>query len=361
MRMRERMIVLCAAWFASAAIASPSAWAWHEEGHQAACRSAVASLGKDAMPTFFQAGAGMIAHACVDPDCFTRPIAPSELHEAESPEHHFDLELLEGNAPPARRYEYLAFCAQRKIDPRKAGLLPFAVAEWTQRLTVALAEYRKWPDNPYIQQKCLLYAGILSHYAADLCQPLHTTIHYDGRSRSDGNSPRSGIHSKVDALLGKLAIDANRPLAGVQAAPMDDLLAGVMAEIAASHALVERVYELEKDLPTYDAPLAAGSPAARFAAERLRACARFIASLYLTAWRDSAKIKLPEWLHREAAGGPGEKAGGADGKAGEASDKPGDSTEKTGDSGEKAKDPSSVTKGISKSQAPNPKQAPITE
>jgi hypothetical protein len=302
MRMRGTLISLCAGWLAIAAAGPSPALAWHEEGHQAASRAAVASIAKDAMPTFFLAGAGMIAHESVEPDMFMRPIAPPELYEAEAPEHHFDIELLEGNAPPLRRYEYLAFCAARKIDPRKAGLLPFAVTEWTQRLTVALAEHRKWPDNPFIQQKCLVYAGILSHYAADLCQPLHTTIHYDGRARADGNSPRSGIHNKVDALLGKLALDANQPLADLKAAPFDNLMEAVLAEVAASHALVEKVYELEKDLPAYDAPLAADSAAGRFTAERMRACARFIASLYLTAWRDSAKIKLPEWHHRESVG-----------------------------------------------------------
>jgi hypothetical protein len=306
--------VLCGAWLAIAAACSSPAWAWHEEGHQSASRWAVAALGKDSMPEFFLAGAGAIAHESVDPDLFMRPIAPPELADAESPEHHFDVELLEGNAPPPPRYEYLAFCAARKIDPRKAGLLPFAVTEWTQRLTVALAEHRKWPDNPLIQQKCLLYAGILSHYGADLCQPLHTTIHYDGRAGADGNTPHSGIHNKVDALLGKLVRDANRPPADPKPAPFDNVMAAVLTEVAASHALVEKVYELEKDLPAYEAPLVADSPAGRFADERLWACARFVASLYLTAWRDSQKIKLPAWHHRESIGDSGERTKGPSGE-----------------------------------------------
>ena len=290
-------------WVAVAAVLclSAPALAWHEEGHQAAARAAVAALGRDSLPAFFLAGADAVAHASLDPDCFTRPIAPAELHAAESPEHRFDLELLEGNRPPNRRYEYVALCAARKLDPSRPGFLPYAVAEYTQRLTVALAEHRRWPDNPYIRRKCLLYAGLLSHYAADLCQPLHTTIHYDGRAGADGNSPRSGIHLKMDALLGKLAVDANRPLADLKAAPFDDLMAGIWAEVAASHAPVDRVYELEKDLPAYEAALDANSPSARFAADRLRACARFTASLYLTAWRDSQSIRFPEWHKREPA------------------------------------------------------------
>jgi hypothetical protein len=77
-------------------------------------------------------------------------------------------------------------------------------------------------------------------------------------------------------------------------------MAGIWAEVAASHAPVDRVYELEKDLPAYEAALDANSPSARFAADRLRACTRFTASLYLTAWRDSQSIRFPEWHKREA-------------------------------------------------------------
>ncbi|NTU79540.1 MAG: hypothetical protein HGA45_09075, partial [Chloroflexales bacterium] len=65
----------------------------------------MAALEANAVPAFFREGAAAVAHASLDPDCFTRPIAPVELHAAESPEHRFDLELLEGNAPPNRRYE----------------------------------------------------------------------------------------------------------------------------------------------------------------------------------------------------------------------------------------------------------------
>ena len=296
MRIQSALHVVVALSFPLALTSKP-AWAWHEEGHKAAARAAVAALPADSLPAFFRQGAGAIAQGAPEPDLFTRPIGPPALHDAESPDHRFDLELLEGNAPPVRRYDLVAFCAARKIDPRRIGFLPYAVCEWTQKLSVALAEHRKWPDNPLIRQKCLLYAGILSHYAADLCQPLHTTIHYDGRAGADGNSPRSGIHMKVDALLDKLAVDANVPLAGVQAAAMDDLFAGVMAEVAASHALVE----LEKFLPAYEAPLEANSPAAAFAADCLRACARFTASLYLTAWKDSQSIRFPPWHKREEA------------------------------------------------------------
>jgi hypothetical protein len=88
-------------------------------------------------------------------------------------------------------------------------------------------------------------------------------------------------------------------LKGVTPAPLEgDLLTAVLAEIARTHALVEGVYEMEKDLPAMDAPLPEGGPAAKFTAERLTATVQFTASLYLTAWRDSAAVKLPNWYRR---------------------------------------------------------------
>ena len=288
---------------AAVGLASARAGAWHGKGHHVATTLAVEAVGGK-LPAFFGAGAAGVAHCSLDPDLFTRPIAPEPLHSAEASEHYFDVELLAGTCRledlPATRYEYIELCARHGLKPNKIGLLPYAVAEWTQRLTVAFAEHRAYPDNPHVRGKCLVYAGILAHYAQDLCQPLHVTVHWDGRAKPDGSSPRSGIHAKVDALLGKLHVDRRGVLGGIKIAALDKLAPGVLAEIRRSHALVEAVYAMEKQVPAMTDPLPPDSDVGRFAAERLRACVRFTASLYLTAWRDSAaiKAKLPKWYHR---------------------------------------------------------------
>jgi hypothetical protein len=306
-----------------------TAWGWHGKGHYDATMLALRAVKADGnLPAFFVAGAGTVAHASLDPDNFTRPIAPEALHKAESPEHFFDVDveslagepLADANIP-ADRYAFIELCFARGLKPNRVGLLPYAVTEWTQRLTVALAEHRKYPGDPAIRAKCLLDAGMLSHYAADLCQPLHVTIHYDGRSGPDGKSPRSGIHAKVDALLGKLTPDANAApatsanptvtispddvapiatalLADVHPAAFGVVLPAVMAEIRRSAALVDRVYELEKQLPAETDPIAPGSAVEKFTTDRMRAATGFIASLYVTAWRDSAAIELPWWYRR---------------------------------------------------------------
>ena len=293
-----------------------AAQAWHGKGHYDATMLALRAAKADGnFPAFLAAGAGTVAHASLDPDNFTRPIAPDALHKAESPEHFFDIDvkplagahLTDANMPPDR-YAFIDLCFARGVKPNSVGLLPYAVTEWTQRLTVALAEYRKYPRDPAIQAKCLIYAGLLAHYAADLCQPLHVTISYDGRPGPDGKSPRSGIHAKIDALLGKLmldpappsaraAIDANSLLADLRPAAFPAVMPAVMAQIRRSAALVDRVYELEKQLPAEADAITTGSDVEKFTIDRARAAALFIASLYLTAWQDSAAIKLP-WWHR---------------------------------------------------------------
>lgn len=278
-------------------LAAAPAGAWHGKGHLLASRQAAALLPPE-VPAFLRDGATAVAHFSLDPDTFTRPIAPDDLHAAESPEHFFDLERLAGADIPARRYDLLAWCYKNDLAPAKVGLAPYAIAEWTQRLTVAFAEHRRWGDNPHIRQKCLLYAGMLAHYAQDVCQPLHTTVHYDGRLKDDGASPRSGIHNKLDALLGKLPAGAKAGVASQDIQPLEALFPAVIEQIKASHALVDKVYEMEKLLPAYEEPMKAGSQAEAFARDRLNAAAAFTARLILTAWRDSAGVKLPDWHQR---------------------------------------------------------------
>lgn len=275
--------------------------AWWPVGHGILSEAAVRALPEE-MPSFFRDGAEAIAHHSFDPDIAKNRAVPLAT-STEAPEHFFDWELIEkplGNSPqPPTRYEYLKFCFKNGVAPQRAGLLPYAVAEWTERLTVAFAEHRRWPGNKRTQEKCLLYAGTLAHYAQDLCQPLHTTIHHDGRTQNDGSSPKTGIHAKVDALVEVLAASPEVLARGQKIEPVTRLLTDVMQEIQASHLLVDDVYALETVLPAAgQKPAQADAAVLAFTDQRAREATRFAASLFLTAWRDSAQVKLPEWLQR---------------------------------------------------------------
>jgi hypothetical protein len=266
-------------------------------GHYKATLLAVQALPQD-MPAFFCAGAAEMSSGSMDPDVFKLDSLP-QLRKGEYPEHYFDLEPLKGAPPPATRYEFVQLCAKEGLSPDKVGTLPYALAEWTQRLTVAFAQYRQWPDDPAAWHKCLVYAGILAHYAEDACQPLHTTIDYDGRAGPDGQSPRSGIHAKVDALIQKIDTNAKTLAAGLKVEPFDALWPAILQQLQRSHALVDQTYELEKEFPARYQPLSQESKAAGFAKDRLQAAAWFTAALYATAWRDSARLGVPAWHVRE--------------------------------------------------------------
>jgi endonuclease/exonuclease/phosphatase family metal-dependent hydrolase len=280
------------------AAAALPAMGWHGEGHARISRIAVRAA-SDALPEFFGKGIGTIAHSSVDPDMFTRPIAPAQLHAAEAPEHYLDYELVSDQSLPATRPEFLARIYAKDLTPKKVGLLPYAITEWTQKLTVAFAEHRRYPDNPHIRTKCLIYAGILGHYAADLAMPLHTTIHFNGRVGEDGSKTHKGIHLKTDRIVQKLTVDEARAAGQVQAEVYPKVFPAVMKAFLASHARVDRVYELADEIPAYAEPLKADSPVADLARERMLAGAGLQAGLYRTAWTQSADIELPDWYNRD--------------------------------------------------------------
>jgi hypothetical protein len=276
-----------------------AAYGYDGPGHHLATQIAVAGLPEE-MPAFFRGAGPAMASGSLDPDVFKVRELP-QLRDGEYPEHYFDVELLKGRTVPPLRYGFLDLCAKEGIQTSKVGTLPYALAEWTQRLTVAFADHRHFPDSARLRAKCIVYAGILAHYAADATQPLHTTIHYDGRATPDGKSPRSGIHAKVDALIEKVPVEPAVVAVKIKPRAFAKLWPAILEQIDRSRALVDRVYALERQLPGRDEQLGEDAEVIAFGRDRLEAAAEFIASLYLTAWRDSADLPLPDWHLRGLA------------------------------------------------------------
>jgi hypothetical protein len=278
-------------------LGAASAAAWLTPGHRRVAVAAVEALPAD-FPAFFRAGAATVGHLSVDPDLHKNAGTP-ELKVREEPEHYIDLERLAGRPLPATRAEYFRLMVELGRQPAEMGYLPYAVIEGAERLALCFAEHRRWPDNPHVRDKCLVYAGLLAHSAADLDQPLHTTIHHDGWALPDGASPFTGIHARVDALVERSPFDAVAAVAELTVAPYADLRRGVLEELAASHARLDATYRLEPDLAR-DQGFAA-PPVVEFACERFRASTLFLARLFATAWELSARLELPDWLRRESS------------------------------------------------------------
>ena len=286
------MKTICATWLAIAAgLGAGPAAAWWGDGHGILTKGAVLALPEE-LPAFFRQGGDMASHVVFDPDLFKNRRTPLLSH-AEHGEHYFDLEYLGGRAIPSQRSDFIALCFEMQLDPRRVGMAPYALAEWTERLAVAFAEHRQWPENEAIQQKCLVYAGILAHYAQDICQPLHTTRDFDGKPQSDGTVLGKGIHERVDSSVERLGFAPDSLAAEQEVVVFDPLMKAITDQITKSNWRVGDVYALlghwEDDS---DARVRA------LALELARTSVRFTASLYATAWHQSAEVRLPRWLER---------------------------------------------------------------
>jgi len=269
--------------------------AWWPEGHAIVTRAAVRSLG-DEMPAFFREGEGMIAHSVKDPGVIKSRAVP-QLHASEGPEHYLDLELLQGRDLPETRGEFVALCQELEANPKYVGFLAYSLAEWTQRLAVAFAEHRKWPENENVRTKALVYAGILAHYANDAGQPLHLTIHFDGRVGDDGKPPHNGIHEKVDGLIQGLKFTAD-DLTCEAPAGCEDLMTGIMDMVNESREHIDTIYELEAALLADDPSEEDAAAIRALTLDRGQASARFTAVVFQTAWDISESVSLPSWIDR---------------------------------------------------------------
>lgn len=269
--------------------------AWWTGGHVILSKAAVRVL-PDEIPNFFKSSGLMIAHCSADPDLVNNRNVP-HLRSTQHPNHYFDLELLKDNNLPETRYALINLCNQLKLDPEKVGFLPYEIIEATERLALSFAEHRKYPQNSYIQQKCLVYAGLLGHYSEDVCQPLHVTLHHNGRVNANGEViAHKGIHYKVDAIIEHVGFTSEQLTKGLQIQALDDLRKDVLTVVLTKHSEVTRLYELADQFPSENEAEPTLSPeVADFVKHMAVSATQFTAQLYLTAWQMSKDITFPGW------------------------------------------------------------------
>jgi hypothetical protein len=280
MKRRLLSVVLILAW------PVPS-FAWWVKGHETIVKAAAGSLPAD-MPVFFRAGTTALAQGAGDPDRWKNRAARF-LRPAESPDHYIDLEDYQGKPLPEDRYQAIQLLYRLGARPERAGMLPYAVMEHFDRLTVAFYDYRQNPDDEAVRSKWLVFAGLLSHYTGDTVVPLHTTRDYDGRKQPDGSFLQKGIHARIDGFPEKFNLTAEEIARGLTAREEADPWKRVAAEIDASHKLVDRCYEFDR-LGAFRAPTEVSRA---FILDRCRSGAQFTADLFYTAWKRSATLQPP--------------------------------------------------------------------
>jgi hypothetical protein len=258
--------------------------AWWVKGHESIAEAAAACL-PDEVPAFFRAGGKQMGHYSGDPDRWKNPSARSS-GSATGPDHYIDLEDYQGKELPENRYQAIALLQGLNVKPERAGLLPYAIMEYYDRLSCAFYDYRADPDNPAIRAKCLVYAGNLAHFTGDCSMPLHTTRDYDGKRMPDGKVLQKGIHAKIDAFPERHGISPEEIARGLKAQAIEDVWGYVVKTVKESHTHINRCYELDKD-GTFERP----TPESRqFILERCRVGAQFTMDLWYSAWLRSAKM-----------------------------------------------------------------------
>jgi hypothetical protein len=258
--------------------------AWWVNGHASIAEAAVADLPVE-MPAFFRAGGKQLGHYAGDPDRWKNPSA-KHLRAAESPDHFLDLENYGGQSLPDDRYQAIVLLLERKQKPEQTGMLPYAIMENYDRLSCAFYDYRAQPDDPAVRAKCLVYAGVLSHFTGDLAMPLHTTRDYDGRPGPGDTILQKGIHAKIDAFPERHGLTAEEISRGLKAQALDDVWGHVIKTLHESHKHVGRCYELDQ-AGAFDKPTAASR---QFILDRCRVGAQLTVDLWYSAWLRSAKM-----------------------------------------------------------------------
>ena len=276
---------------------APAVRQWGEHGHALIGRAAADAL-PDSMPAFFRAAADHLSYLNPEPDRWRDRVErdlDGALNAARAPEHYIDLELVPAGVLDAPdRFAYADSLAAHGEEAKTAGVLPYQILEMTQRLRVGFRQWRAAEtdrERAYVEARILNDAGILGHYVADGSNPHHTTIHYNGWAGDDGRfaTLERGFHGRFESAY----VEANVDLADVEGAltmPARDLgpvRPAVWGYVAETHALVERLYELDE--AESFGPDTEGADHRAFAVDRLAAGAAMLRDLWWTAWVTSAE------------------------------------------------------------------------
>lgn len=299
------------------------AQAWDETGHSIVVDAAVRRLPAD-VPDFVRTGVAVkrLRYLASEPDRWRNMRMPP-MGQLNSPDHYFDVELVElyeltpATLPPLR-YALLSHIAAYKArhpdkdyqhDPAKdpegklgwPGFAPYRICELYVQLKSSwrtLNTYEKYRDVATEaelragRENIVYLMGIISHYVADVAQPLHTTVHYDGWT---GPNPkeyvtRKGyIHRLIDAgVIERARLTADRLPKDVPAMRIDDekLFRQVVAFIQSSHGRMEEVYALEKR-GAFESDSEHFAEGTALVADRLAAAGAMLAAIWDAAYRDA--------------------------------------------------------------------------
>ena len=282
------------------------ALAWGEDGHELVNRAAARALPSDA-PEWLRREA-RLTYLGPEPDRW-RHAELTHMNKAFAPDHYVNLESVQGidlDRPPENRFAWMEALRAADKKPDLVGFAPYHVVELCQRIEAAVVSLELIdPAHPEAAERrrqaeeVLVYvAGTLGHYVADLANPHHCTIHYNGWR---GDNPErfatdDETHARFESVFVHREVEALRAAVKVVDETRRDLeyVRAIWDLVRESHGELKPLYRLDRD-----GAFAEGSDPARgvaFAARRMSRGATLLRDLWITASlrgaRRAAALKL---------------------------------------------------------------------
>jgi hypothetical protein len=267
-------------------------WAWGRVGHDIVGEAATYGTPSE-MPRFFHDAYPQLVWLSYDPDRWRR--AGVSIDAVNPPDHYLDYEYVAHLELPPDRFEYLDLQYRtdtlrlQGISNTSAGFLPWRIAELMQTLerqwqlwaTQAMTEV----ERDHVERSILFISGILGHYVGDAANPHHTTMHYNGwvlAPNPEGYRNDCGTHRRFETEFVTRMVDP-RDVRDLVRRPIrrDDYFAAALELVADSHALVERLYTLDRDGAFDDTGTAEGYD---FAISRLATAASWLRDFWWSAY-----------------------------------------------------------------------------
>jgi hypothetical protein len=256
--------------------------------HRLSVEAAVGYL-PDPLRAFFSGREAALSDLSLEPDTRLKASDPDEARR-----HFFEMDaLLRPDPTRVAGVPHDLDAARRKFGDaalRRAGILPW----WIAAVAADLSRAMRAGDAAEIVKR----AAYLSHYVADLHQPLHLTRNFDGQKTGE-----DGIHMAFERFMIERRRESFRPPPGPVELlrRIEDPAGWALGRAASVFGSVEPL--LEADREAVAAAKAKGTDyyreldarAAPLARRLLEQSARATAALWISAWIDAGRPDPSGW------------------------------------------------------------------
>lgn len=277
----RRAYALTAALTALASLSVPiPCAAWGRIAHEMIIAAAIQALPEPLRADFQRRRLYFVEHSS-DPDLL------ADLDPSERPHHFADVEAYDHFPFSRFRTQFIVQHRAPTTEELRNGDAMWQIESFTDRLA---ADFKNGNWNGAAHD-----AIFGAHYAADLTQPLHTTLNYDGQL-----SGQSGIHRRFETGVVEYFAD-QWTLRPAPAGFIPNLRARIFSEFFASYEARMAVFNADREArnkfryadPRFMAQFARlVGPAAK---ARIEDAAGFTASLWYTAWIEGGRPDLRAW------------------------------------------------------------------